>query len=123
MSARKARAPSAGMRAASSLANARALVAGARTVPEGRAPHSLHGYFLRPADVLEPLRSRVEIIREGRAFAARRVTLHQHGKPVFEMSCSFTSQREGDVFVYDLPAEEAMPPNARPARGVPAGHR
>lgn len=51
---------------------AQTLVAAMRTVPESRAVHSLHGYFLRPGNRREPLRFGVEHIRDGRTFSARR---------------------------------------------------
>ena len=65
-----------------------ALVAAERTV-EGRAPHSLHAYFLLPGDVAAPIVYQVERIRDGRSFSARRVQAIQHGRPIFSMIASF----------------------------------
>jgi len=39
---------------------AQALLAAGATVPDGRLPHSLHGYFLRAGDVAEPITFAVE---------------------------------------------------------------
>ena len=46
---------------------AQALVAASRTV-EGRAPHSLHAYFLLGGDPTEPIVFEVERVRDGRSF-------------------------------------------------------
>src|SRR5215218_6123914 len=65
-----------------------ALVAACRTV-EGRAPHSLHAYFLLPGDPKVPIIYEVERLRDGRSFATRRVKAIQHGQAIFSMSASF----------------------------------
>src|SRR5271165_7166196 len=51
---------------------AQALVAAERTVA-GRAPHSLHAYFLLGGDPREPILFEVERLRDGRSFTTRRV--------------------------------------------------
>jgi acyl-CoA thioesterase-2 len=55
---------------------AQGLRAAALTV-DGRLPHSLHLYFLRPAHTHRPLSFEVEVIRDGRSFSARQVTVSQ----------------------------------------------
>ena len=50
---------------------AQSLVAGSRTVPEGRGVHSMHGYFLRPGDANKPITFGVQRLRDGRSFSAR----------------------------------------------------
>src|SRR5579885_880714 len=50
---------------------AQALVASARTV-DGRAPHSLHGYFLLAGDPSVPIVYEVDRIRDGKSFTTRR---------------------------------------------------
>lgn len=72
-----------------------ALSAAAQTVPEDRLPHSLHGYFLRPGDVNAPIVYDVDRIRDGRSFTTRRVVAIQHGRAIFNMSCSFQEHEEG----------------------------
>ena len=52
---------------------AQALLAAAYTVPEGRRPHSLHGYFLRGGALTKDVVFHVERDRDGRSFSARRV--------------------------------------------------
>jgi acyl-CoA thioesterase-2 len=86
---------------------AQSIVAATRDAPEGRRLHSLHAYFLRPVLAAKPISYRVEPIREGRAFTSRHVEAHQDGKPVLDMSCSFTADTVG--YVYDLPGGRDIP--------------
>nr|WP_206441860.1 acyl-CoA thioesterase II [Streptomyces boncukensis] len=87
---------------------AQALVAACRTVPEGRLPHSLHAYFLRPGDPGVPIVYTVDRIRDGRSFTTRRVVAVQHGQPIFHLSASFQAYEEG------LEHQEPMPPAPDP---------
>ncbi|MFC9791684.1 acyl-CoA thioesterase [Streptomyces sp. NPDC127584] len=82
---------------------AQALVAAGRTVPEDRAAHSLHAYFLRPGDPGAPIVYTVDRIRDGRSFTTRRVVAVQHGQPIFHLSASFQTYEEG------LDHQAAMP--------------
>lgn len=68
---------------------AQALLAAGSTLPEFRAPHSLHGYFLRPGDASQPVDFHVERDRDGRSYSMRRVTAVQNEKAIFTMSTSF----------------------------------
>lgn len=63
---------------------------------EGRLPHSLHGYFLRPGDASRPMLLKVYRDRDGRSFSARRVVAIQEGKVIFNMSASFSTHADGD---------------------------
>lgn len=74
---------------------AQALRAAALTVPEGRLPHSLHGYFLRGGDASRPTVFRVDRDRDGRSFSARRVVAIQNGEVIFNMSASFHVAEDG----------------------------
>lgn len=87
---------------------AQALVAACRTVPEGRLPHSLHAYFLRPGDPGARIVYTVDRIRDGRSFTTRRVVAVQHGQPIFHLSASFQVHEEG------LEHQEPMPPAPDP---------
>ena len=86
---------------------AQAIMAATRAAPEGRRLHSLHAYFLRPVLAASPLTYAVRAIREGRSFTSRHVVVTQDGKPVLELSCSFTADTDG--YVYDLPARGDVP--------------
>lgn len=81
---------------------AQALVASSRTV-EGRAPHSLHAYFLLPGDPATPIIYEVDRIRDGGSFTTRRCNAIQHGRAIFSLSASFQRDEEG------LGHEIAMP--------------
>jgi len=73
---------------------AQALRAAGNTVPDDRAPHSVHCYFLRRGEADIPTIMRVERNRDGRAFSARTVIAQQHGKAIFTASASFHVQEE-----------------------------
>ena len=70
------------------------LVAARRTV-DGRHPHSLHGYFMRPGDPKVPIIYEVDRIRDGKSFTTRRVVAIQHGQAIFAMSASFQVDEGG----------------------------
>jgi acyl-CoA thioesterase-2 len=74
---------------------AQALRAAAFTVPEGRLPHSLHGYFLRPGRPDRRVVLRVARDRDGGSFSARHVVALQNGEVIFSMSASFHTGRPG----------------------------
>ena len=73
---------------------AQALTACSRSVTADRVPHSLHAYFLRPGRP-QPGEYRVEIVRDGRAFSARRAVALQDGKPILHLSASFHTIESG----------------------------
>ena len=75
---------------------AQALLAAGATVSEGRTPHSLHGYFLRPGDSHQSVVFTVERDRDGRSFSARRVVARQQGKVILNLSASFHDAVDGD---------------------------
>lgn len=87
---------------------AQALVAARRTVEEGRVAHSLHGYFILPGDLDTPIVYFVDRLRDGRSFTTRRVTAIQHGRAIFNLSCSFQVPEEGIEHQSEAPA--APPP-------------
>jgi acyl-CoA thioesterase-2 len=93
---------------------AQALRAAAGTVPEGRLPHSLHGYFLRGGDAARPTIFRVDRDRDGRSFSARRVVAVQGGEVIFNMSASFHAP-EDDVDRQAYPAPGVPGPDDCPA--------
>ena len=88
-----------------------ALAAAARTVPPGRPPHSLHGYFLRAGDVNLPLRVEVERIRDGRSFSARGIRVLQNGRELARLAASCQVPEPGPAFAARA-APQAPPPEA-----------
>jgi acyl-CoA thioesterase-2 len=74
---------------------AQALRAAAATVEPDRAPHSLHGYFLREGRADLPTILHVDRDRDGRSFSARHVNAVQEGKVIFSMLASFHVDEPG----------------------------
>jgi len=90
---------------------AQALAAAERTVV-GRAPHSLHAYFLLGGDPHLPIVFEVERVRDGRSFTTRRIVARQNGGPIFVMTASFHVPESG--FEHAAPPPKAPPPDACP---------
>jgi acyl-CoA thioesterase-2 len=88
------------------------LVAARRTV-EGRHPHSLHGYFMRPGDPKVPIIYEVDRIRDGKSFTTRRVVAIQHGQAIFAMSASFQVDEGG--FDHQAPMPDVPGPDELPS--------
>ncbi|KQQ95099.1 MULTISPECIES: acyl-CoA thioesterase [Microbacteriaceae] len=95
---------------------AQSVVAASRTVPDDRAVHSMHGYFLRPGDVNLPITFSVDRIHDGRSFATRRTQAYQNGVPILSMIASFQDPDDGvDHQIEmpgDIPAPESLPTTA-----------
>ena len=97
---------------------AQALYAAGWTVPGGRLPHSLHGYFLRSGSAARPTVFQVYRDRDGRSFSARRVVAIQNGEVIFNMSASFAEPRAGAEREAD-PAPVVPAPDLLPAEVYP----
>jgi acyl-CoA thioesterase II len=95
---------------------AQSLVAAMRTMPDDRAVHSMHGYFLRAGDIDQPITFAVDRVHDGRSFSARRTQAYQNGVPILSMIASFQSASDGlDHQVEmptDLPGPEELPDSA-----------
>jgi acyl-CoA thioesterase-2 len=88
-----------------------AVAAACRTV-EGRAPHSLHGYFVLPGDPKIPIIYEVERIRDGRSFTTRSVKAIQHGRVIFMLLASFQVAETGlshRIAMPDVPHPDQLP--------------
>lgn len=59
------------------------------------APHSLHAYFLLAGNPDLPIHYAVEVLRNGRSFATRRVVARQEGTPIFALSASYHREEVG----------------------------
>jgi acyl-CoA thioesterase II len=88
---------------------AQALVAAGRTVDPARAVHSLHGYFVRPGDPMEPIFYNVEKVRDGRSFSVRRSVAIQRERPIFFMSASFQRHEVGLDHQVEAPLDVPSP--------------
>ena len=92
---------------------AQALAAAGATVPVGRVPHSLHGYFLRPGAAHRPTILHVRSDRDGRTVSSRRVIATQHGQVIFNMAASF-GEDVGEAFDQHVGAPEIAAPEELP---------
>ncbi|HAM27600.1 MAG TPA: acyl-CoA thioesterase II [Microbacteriaceae bacterium] len=101
---------------------AQSLVAAQRTIPDDRFVHSMHGYFLRPGDVNQPITFSVDRIHDGRSFSTRRTQAYQSGLPILSMIASFQDAEEGLEHQLDMPADlpqpEDLPTAAEALRGL-----
>jgi acyl-CoA thioesterase II len=82
---------------------AQSIVAAERTIPDGRAVHSMHGYFLRPGDASKGITFSVDRIHDGRSFSTRRTQAFQEGVPIFSMIASFQDADPGLEHQTDMP--------------------
>jgi acyl-CoA thioesterase-2 len=101
---------------------AQSLVAAMRTIGDDRFVHSMHGYFLRPGDVAQPITFSVDRIHDGRSFSTRRTQAYQGGLPILSMIASFQSADEGLDHQVEmptgLPEPESLPSAAETLAGV-----
>ena len=88
---------------------AQSVVAAVRTVAPDRAPHSLHGYFLRPGDAAEPITFAVDRIHDGRSFSTRRTQAYQNGVPILSAILSFQTDDDGLEHQIEMPADLPAP--------------
>lgn len=101
---------------------AQGLASALMTVDSSRSAHSLHGYFLRPGDILQPLEFEVDRLRDGKSFSSRRVLGMQDGLPIFSMIASFQAPSAGLEHQLDSSVDwldELADPETLPA---PADH-
>jgi acyl-CoA thioesterase II len=96
---------------------AQALRAAAGTVPAGRHPHSLHGYFLSRGDASRRVLLTVSRDRDGGSYSNRRVIAVQNGTVIFNMAASFHVAEDGaDYQAHEMPEveqPEELPDNER----------
>lgn len=101
---------------------AQAAEAMTRTVDEDRPIHSLHGYFLRAADVTRTTTWEVERLRDGRTVSSRAVRGHQGGRVVFQGLASFQTLGKGAEHAVPMPEgiprPESLPTSAEVLAGT-----
>ncbi|MFD4669788.1 acyl-CoA thioesterase [Lentzea sp. NPDC058450] len=95
---------------------AAAAAAAMRSVTDGKTLHSMHSYFLRPADIGAQVRYEVELLRDGRGYSTRQVRGYQNGKPLYVCLANFAAGEPGGTFqaefTDDLPSPEDLPASA-----------
>lgn len=100
------------------------IMAAERTMPEDRAAHSMHGYFLRPGDATQSLTIAVDRIHDGRSFSTRRSQAYQNGVPIFSMIASFQDEAPGIEHAQPMPEGIPQPdeiaPDEQRVDGAPA---
>ncbi|MFT4010720.1 MAG: thioesterase family protein [Nocardioidaceae bacterium] len=93
-----------------------ALVAAVRSVTDDKSLHSMHSYFMRPADIGAGVRYEVEVLRDGRGYSTRQVRAFQNGKAVYTCLANFAAgEPGGDVQASaptGVPAPESLPSSA-----------
>ncbi|MEU5311668.1 acyl-CoA thioesterase domain-containing protein [Streptomyces sp. NPDC021562] len=95
---------------------AQAAAAAMRSVTDGKSLHSMHSYFLRPADVGAEVRYEVEVLRDGRGYSTRQVRGYQHGKVLYVCLANFAAGEPGASFHTEfdeqVPGPEGLPSSA-----------
>ncbi|RUW51109.1 acyl-CoA thioesterase II [Mesorhizobium sp. M1A.F.Ca.ET.072.01.1.1] len=84
------------------------MAAACRTV-EGRLPHSLHAYFVRPGNAEIPFVYKVDTVRDGQHYSIRHVTATQAQRTIFSMDISFHTGDAG-YFDHQHPMPDVLPP-------------
>ncbi len=98
------------------------------TAGNDRVLHSMHSYFLRPADIGAEVRYEVERLRDGRSYSTREVRAYQGDKLIFITVASFHAEEQSESYAPLLPsrltAPEDLPSSAEVLAGVdtPAAH-
>jgi acyl-CoA thioesterase II len=83
-------------------------------VTDGKTLHSMHSYFLRPADIGAAVRYEVEVLRDGRGYSTRQVRGYQNGKPLYVCLANFAAGEPGGSFAAEF-AEELPDPESLPS--------
>lgn len=95
---------------------AQAVAAAARSVTDGKTLHSMHSYFMRPADIGAEVLYEVEVLRDGRGYSTRQVRGYQKGKPLYVCLASFAAGEPGGTWLDrapdDVPPPESLPSSA-----------
>ncbi|WP_046728896.1 acyl-CoA thioesterase [Streptomyces humi] len=95
---------------------AQAAAAAMRSVPDGKSLHSMHSYFLRPADIGAEVRYEVEVLRDGRGYSTRQVRGYQNGKVLYVCLANFAAGEPGSSFHAEfaegVPDPEDLPGSA-----------
>ncbi len=105
---------------------AQAAAAAMRTMETDKVLHSMHSYFMRPADIGAEVRYEVELLRDGRGYATRNVRAFQNDKPIYVCMASFHAPEEGGQYTpqVELPAgflPDQLPSSAEYLAGYAPG--
>jgi len=93
-----------------------AAAAAMRSVTDDKSMHSMHSYFLRPADIGAEVRYEVELLRDGRGYSTRQVRGYQNGKALYVCLANFAAGEPSGTFQAGftsvLPGPEDLPSSA-----------
>jgi acyl-CoA thioesterase II len=96
---------------------AAAAAAAMRTVADegegAKSLHSMHSYFMRPAEIGAEVRYEVELLKDGRGYSTRHVRGYQGGRPVYVALASFATGEPGGRFAPEAPV--VQPPETLPS--------
>ncbi|MGA4792277.1 acyl-CoA thioesterase [Nocardia sp. AB354] len=82
---------------------AQAATAAMQSVTDGKSVHSMHSYFLRPADIGAHVRYEVEVLRDGRGYSTRQVRGYQNGKPIYVCLANFAAGETSGTHQAEFP--------------------
>ena len=74
---------------------AQGLAAARMTVIQELKVHSVHAYFIRGGDSNQEIRYEVDLLRDGKSFATRRVIAYQQDEAILNFSASFQLNEDG----------------------------
>ncbi len=101
---------------------AQSALAAMRSVESDRELHSIHGYFMRPAEIGAVVRYEVERMRDGRGYSTRQVRAYQSGKAIYSALASFHVPESGtdwaDQVSANIPGPESLPSSASVLDGI-----
>ena len=89
---------------------AQSVVAASETVPEGRLPQSIHGYFIAAGDIHQDVLFDVENLRDGKSFSSRRVNATQRDGAIFTAITSFQEYGQDGFQFHDPAPDVAVQP-------------
>jgi acyl-CoA thioesterase II len=93
--------------------SAQAIMAGAKTVDEGKVPNSIHESFIKVGSLDKSTHYTVDPLRDGRSFSTRRIDAVQDGELLFTATASFQKAGQTGVTFHDrmpenLPSPETL---------------
>jgi acyl-CoA thioesterase II len=104
---------------------AQAAASAMRSVNDTKTLHSMHSYFLRPADIGAEMHYEVEVLRDGRGYSTRQVRGYQNGKPLYVCLANFAAGEPGGTFHAEcteiVPDPEDLPSSAAYLAGRSGG--
>jgi acyl-CoA thioesterase-2 len=93
---------------------AQAAAAAMRSVTDDKTLHSMHSYFMRPADIGADVRYEVEVLRDGRGYSTRHVRAYQNGKSAYVCLANFAVGEPSPSFASDL-TDQVLGPETLPS--------